>query len=673
MDPGSDETAGVFAGSMVVSGQGVVEVSRIGSATHLGRSGASLASIEAAPSPLQLQTGRLVKMLGVAALGFCAVVAITYGLLRDQWFDGGLAGLTLAIALVPEEFPMVLAIFLALGAWRMSRQKVLTRRAAAVEALGFVSALCVDKTGTLTENRMRIAETWAVGEPFPTETHQGSGLDPALMRIAALACASPAVDPMDRAISRMAGSNDVASQPLRLRATFPLRTGRMAFAQDWMTAEGLSVIAAKGAPETIFDMCRLLSAERAHAQRLVEGMGRRGLRVLGAAEAQGSPSSVTENIDGLAFEFRGLIGFQDPVRAEVPAAVAVCQRAGIRVIMMTGDAALTAETIARNAGIQIGNGVLSGPALAGLTRHQLDLCAAETSVFARLTPDQKLSLVNMLKENGEIVAMTGDGVNDAPALRAAHIGIAMGERGTDVAREAADIVLLNDSFASIVNGVRLGRRISQNLRRAMTYITAIHVPIAGLSLLPILLGMPPAFFPMHVVLMELIIDPVCSIAFEAEPEAEDIMEQPPRPAKRSLFGLRDIGRGLLQGLVLRAATLSGFAVALRSGLPEEQARGLLLSMLIAGNLSMAHAELSAPRQRLIQPHRVVFYGVVAVATIVVAAAFYVQAISSLLKVAAPPAAIEAAALAAALAAGGWYAVAKRMRPKLPTLATGISA
>ncbi len=660
MIPGADDTAAMFAGSLVVGGQGGAEVSRIGGATHLGRIGASLASIETTPSPLQLQTERLVTRLGVAALGFCAVVAIAYGLLRGQWFDGGLAGLTLAIALVPEEFPMVLVIFLALGAWRLSRENVLTRRSAAVEALGSVSALCVDKTGTLTENRMRIAETWAVGEPFSIGMAQRARPDPSLMRIASLACRSPAIDPMDRAIFQLSGA-DAASADLELRSTFPLQNGRMAFAQDWTISRGDPIVAAKGAPEAIFDMCRLPSAARDQAQRVVEAMGRRGLRILAVAEARGARSSAPENLDDLKFTLSGVIGFHDPVRADVPAAIAVCQRAGVRVIMMTGDAALTAATIARDAGITIGKGVLSGPEIADLTRHQLALRASDTSVFARLTPDQKLALVNALKENGEVVAMTGDGVNDAPALRAAHIGIAMGERGTDVAREAADIVLLDDRFTSIVNGVRLGRRISQNLRRAMTYITAIHVPIAGLSLLPILIGMPPAFFPMHVVLMELIIDPVCSIAFEAEPEAEDIMEQAPRSATRSLFGLRDIGRGLVQGLVLFLVTLSGFALALRSGLPDEQARGLLFSMLIAGNLSMAHAELAASGGRFVQPHRAAFYAVVAVATVVVATALYVPAVGSLLKVAAPPAPIEAVALAAAMVAGGWYFVARRIK------------
>ncbi|WP_309391949.1 cation-translocating P-type ATPase [Chelatococcus sambhunathii] len=658
-----NDVAAVLAGALVVGGQGAVVVSHIGAATQLGRIGASLASVETTRSPLQIATARFVRWLGLAAIGFCVIVAVAYGVLRGGWVDGGLAGLTLAIALIPEEFPTVLAIFLALGAWRLSRQNVLTRRSAAVEALGGVSALCVDKTGTLTVNRMRVAATWSPGRPFPSDgaasAHEGR-----VVAVARLACATPAVDPMDQAIAALGETKPSEILADRLRAAYPLTAKRLAFAQDWLTDEGRSIVAAKGAPESIFDMCGLQSAERLLARRVAEEMARRGLRVLGVAEATGPLAAPSETIDDLSFRFTGLIAFEDPVRADVPQAIALCRRAGIRVIMITGDAPLTAEAIAQDAGIPVVGGVLCGAQLDAMTPRELALRAAETCVFARVSPEQKLALVDALKRNGEIVAMTGDGVNDAPALRAAHVGIAMGERGTDVAQETADIILLDDRFTSIVNGVRLGRRINQNLHRALIYITALHVPIAGLSLLPILFGMPPAFAPLHVVLMELIIDPICSIAFEAEPDAKGVMDQPPKAASRTLFGLRDIGRGLLQGAVLLAVTMAGFVFALRSGLPEEQARGLLLSMLIAGNLSMAHAELSEPGERLFPPHRIAFYAVALTATLIVAAALYVPAVQELLQVAAPGAMFEATGLAVAVAAGGWPGLQKRIRSHL---------
>ncbi|RXF73196.1 cation-translocating P-type ATPase [Hansschlegelia zhihuaiae] len=658
--PGAERSFGLFAGSLVVAGQGVAEVRRIGSKTHIGQIGASLASIEPTPSPLQAQTAHFIKIVGASAIVFCLVVALAYGWLRGEWLGGVLAGLTLGIALVPEEFPMVLAIFLAIGAWRLSRHNVLSRRSAAIEALGSTSVLCVDKTGTLTQNRMRLAEFWRPG--LPDSVAIGDALrspDREVIEAAAFACLSPAIDPMDRAILQVChppGSYDLVR-------TYPLRTDRLVFAQSWRGEDRHAFVAAKGAPEAVVALCGSRFGEAAATQSVVAAMARRGLRVLAVATADvGRDRPAPEELEHLAFSIRGLIGFEDPLRSDVPAAVALCQKAGVRVVMMTGDSPLTAEAIARQAGIPVDQGVMTGSDLARLGAHQLEAKAASISTYARLSPSQKLELVNALKANGEVVAMTGDGVNDAPALRAAHIGVAMGERGTDVAREAADIVLLDDSFASIVKGVRLGRRIAQNLRRAMIYVTAIHVPIAGLSLLPILFGFPPAFFPMHVVLLELIVDPLCSIAFEAEPEAKGLMEQPPRPPSRALFGPREVAFGLLQGAVVLVATLVGFMAALSFGLPEDQARGLLLSMLALANISLAYAGISQAGDRLFQRHRLALFAVTATAAMVVGGALFISSVGEILKVAPPPPLVLAGGLAVAMLSGGWFAAAKRLAP-----------
>ncbi|HVI27420.1 cation-translocating P-type ATPase [Hansschlegelia sp.] len=645
--PGEEGTSDLFAGSMVVGGSGVALVAATGADTQLGRIGASLALIEPTPSPLQAQTQRLVTKLGVAALVFCGLVAVAYGALRGEWFQGALAGLTLSIALVPEEFPMVLAIFLALGAWRLSRLNVLSRRSAAVEALGATSVLCVDKTGTLTQNRMQLVDVWTPS----ASSRRVDPADPALV-VAALACVSPAIDPMDRAILAVAAAADRAE----LAKTYPLRVDRLAFAQAWMRPESGVRIAAKGAPETIMAMCRLSPEARAAAEAAAVAMARGGLRVLGVAEAAlAAGFEAPDELDELTFRFAGLLGFADPVRAEVPEAVALCRTAGIRIVMITGDAPATAEAIAREAGLEAASGVLTGSELARLGPEALHTAVRTVSIYARVTPDQKLSLVKALKDNGEVVAMTGDGVNDAPALRAAHIGVAMGQRGTDVAREAADIVLLDDSFASIVRGIRLGRRIAKNLRRAMIYVTAIHVPIAGLSLLPLLFGWPLAFLPMHVVLMELIVDPVCSIAFEAEPGDKDAMRRPPRSPTRALFGRREILLGLIEGLGALAVTLAAFWFALRLGLPEEQARGLLLSMLLAANLALAYSGIARAGEAFFQPQRLPFFCIASVAAIVIVAALYAPLAGAMLQVAAPPLLLELFGLVAALAAGLWPA------------------
>lgn len=661
-EPGGDDTPYLFAGTLNVRGQGMVIVVRTGAATRLGRIGASLAAIEDEPTLLQKTTGALIAKLGVLALGFCAIVAVAYGMLRGDWTGGALSGITLAIALLPEEFPMVLAIFMALGAFRLARHKVLVRRAAVIETLGAATFLCVDKTGTLTENRMVLTTVWRDGEAQDLRDSGGiSGAAMKPIRTALLASAVRPVDPMDKAVNEVRAQPptelDGAGPPLR---TYPLRPELLAFIQVWADPQGGVLYAAKGAPEAILRLCRMEDDQRAAMDSVVAGLAGGGLRVLGVASARDTWDSATAPED-LAFTFEGLIGFADPVRPDVPQAVAEAKRAGITVAMITGDYPATALEIARQAGIDTSAGVLTGKEVAALDPEGLRERVRRIRVFARIMPEQKLALVEALKANGDVVAMTGDGVNDAPALEAAHIGIAMGQRGTDVAREAADIVLLDDRFPSIIGGVRLGRRIFANLRKALTYVTAIHVPIAGLALLPLVMGLPPILYPMHVILLELVIDPVCSLVFEGEPSERHAMEQPPRPATEPLFGTSQIVLGLLQGAVVLGAVFGLYVWTLNTGLPEVEARAVAIVALVLGNLVLALADAAEPGTSIFDRRRLAFWGIGAGAAVIVAMVLYVPPLASILRVSSPSLSWMLITVTIAVLAGGWFGLAKRFR------------
>jgi len=652
--PGTENGPFLFAGTLVVSGQGVAEVTQTGERSALGRIGKSLAGIAQELTPLQKTAGRLVGLLGVVAIGFCALVALAYGLLRDDWVGGALAGLTVAISLVPEEFPLVLAVFFAIGAWRLATHNVLTRRSSVIETLGGATVLCVDKTGTLTENRMAIARLWT--REGDVAVADGADLAPSArtaLRIAALASAARPVDPMDKAVRAMSLAVLVDEPPLSgaPEQVWPLRPELLAVVQVWRTAGEERIAAAKGAPEAIFRLCRLDSAEAARLHDVIEGYATQGLRVLGVASARHDGPLGAEPRT-VPFEFVGLVGFIDPLRADVPDALEEARRAGIDVIMITGDHPATALAIARTAGLDVSAGALLGAEVAAMPIEELRARLKTVRVFARIVPEQKLRIVEALKADGEIVAMTGDGVNDAPALQAAHIGVAMGKRGTDVAREAADLVLLDDSFASIVGGVRLGRRIFANLRRALIYITAIHVPIAGLALLPILLGLPPILFPMHVVLLELIIDPTCSLVFESEPSEAEAMRQPPRPATEPLFGPAHLGIAASQGMGVLVGVLGLYWWSLTmGGVPEPMARGAALVALIVANLVLALADAAVPG-RLLTARRPTYWFIVGVVALVLALVLGVPAVGSIFKIAMPDAGLLGLAVGIGVVAGG---------------------
>ncbi len=594
--PGGDDIPCVYSGSMVVQGQAIVLIKGTGIHTEIGSIGKALQTVVQEDTLLQKETARIVKAVFLIALLLFGIVVLVYGLTRGSWMDGVLSGITLAMAMLPEEFPVVLTIFLALGAWRISQKQVLTRKMAAVETLGAATVLCTDKTGTLTQNLMAIRMLYAGDDfhtiqderpiPLPETYHE-------LIEFGVLASKKDPFDPMEKALLKL--GVDKLSQTEHLHANwnlvheYPLSPELLALSHVWKSPDGKDfVISAKGAPEAIADLCHLDDNYRKALADKIQHMAGKGLRVLGAAKAYFREENPLPSIQhDFTFQFIGLIGLEDPIRPSVPDAIRMCYSAGIKVVMITGDYPITAQTIARQIGLNNPEKVITGAELEKMDAKTLEQLVKDVNVFARVVPEQKLILVNALKAAGQIVAMTGDGVNDAPALKSAHIGIAMGERGTDVAREASDLVLLNDDFSSIVTAVRLGRKIFDNLKKAMAYIVSVHIPIAGMSLLPVFLGFKEMILlPIHIVFLELIIDPACSVVFEAEPEESRIMERKPRDSKERLFGKRTLALSAAQGIIAFIVVAIVFQLALNLGQPMDEARAIAFVTLIISNLCL---------------------------------------------------------------------------------------
>jgi P-type Ca2+ transporter type 2C len=588
--PGGTDLALVFSGALIVRGTGVAIVTATGPRSEIGRIGQSLRGLETEQPRLQAQTRTLVRTFALVGGVVSVLAVLLYGLMRGGWLQAALGGIALGMSMLPEEFPVVLTVFMAMGAWRISRARVLTRRSTAIETLGSATVLCTDKTGTLTENRMAIAELWldsgtalavdaADVTQLPAEFHN-------VVRAGILASDASPFDPMEKAFhglaARLVPEGDAERR--RLAHRWGLRPDLLSVVQAWrMDGEKDLEVAAKGAPEAVARLCRLTPDQHAKLKEASDGMARKGLRVLGVARTRHTGSLPATPLE-LGFSFLGLVGLADPVRTEVPQAVADCRSAGIRVVMITGDYAETAKAIALQAGIDASR-VMTGDEFRHCSDEELTRVVERCAVFSRVMPEQKLRIVQALKANGEIVAMTGDGVNDAPSLKAAHIGIAMGGRGTDVAREASSIVLLDDDFTSIVKAIRLGRRIYDNLRKAMAFIVAVHLPIAGLALLPLVLGLPLIFGPVHIAFLEMVIDPVCSLVFEAETEEHNTMTRPPRKPDESLFSGRLVGWSLLQGTAAFVLVAVIYVTAQRQGMPDDELRALgffsLVSSIVA--------------------------------------------------------------------------------------------
>lgn len=641
--PGGDDLPFVYSSSLVVSGRGIAKVLSIGPSTEIGKIGKSLGSIKEEPTLIQKETGGLVRSMTIVGIVLCSIIVLIYALVKGNLIQGLLAGLTLSMAMLPEEFPVVLVIFLTLGAWRISKRKVLTRRPAAIETLGAATVLCTDKTGTLTLNKMKLTSLYAANSFYEVSEFASTDLPGKfhpLLEYGILASEKDPFDPIETELTKIGKLYLTHTSHLhsdwKLVKEYPLSKEFLAFSHVWQMSDSKEyIVASKGAPEAILDLCHVSATKQKEALKRVTEMSAKGLRVLGVAKAVYTKTTLPKNQHDYVFEFVGLLGFIDPPRSTASQSVREAYDAGMRVIVITGDYPGTAQFIAKKIGIKNPETFITGDELATMDHGELRKRIQTINVFARVMPEQKLAIVNALKANGEIVAMTGDGVNDAPALKAAHIGIAMGERGTDVAREAASLVLLNDDFSSIVAAVRLGRRIYDNLTSAMGYILAVHIPIAGMSLLPLLFNLPVVLLPAHIAFLELIIDPSCSVVFESEKEDENIMKLPPRNLNQTMFNPKKVVIIALQGLGVLLATFALSVIATKSGRSEPEIRAIAFTSLVLANLLLITVNLSWRRnifRILLSANRAL--GIVIVAALVcLAGILYVPFFSDLFHLA----------------------------------------
>lgn len=652
-----------FSGTLVTQGTGRGIVTATAGRSALGRIGASLQAISTDATPVQRETRRIVGWVAAIGLSVAAGLALTWGLTRGDWLHGVLAGLTLAMAILPEELPVVLTIFLGLGAWRLARERVLTRSMPAVELLGATTVLCVDKTGTLTMNRMAVRRLWTEDAEQILSGDASPDLPEALHQVleyAVLASHRRAFDPMESAIGE-AGQHHLAGtghlhDNWKVIDDYPLSPQLLAMSRVWQSPDLQDrLVAAKGASEAIMDLCHLDAARHVPIARQVEGMAREGLRVLAVARAIFPAGDLPDAQHDFAFEFIGLLALEDPVRPDVPAAIAECRAAGIRVVMITGDHPKTALSIARQAGLVVDGHAVTGDELDRLDDASLAARLADTNVFCRVQPEQKLRLVQAFRARGDVVAMTGDGVNDAPALKAAHIGVAMGARGTDVAREAAALVLLNDDFASLVTGVRYGRRVFANLRKAIAFVIAVHLPIVGLSIVPLVLGWPMVLMPVHILFLQLMIDPACSIVFEAEPLEADAMRTPPRRPDARLFDAPVLLRGMLQGGGLFGIALVAYMVARSASGSDQTARALAFTVLVVSSLALIHVNRTLTRRAdASRPWNAAFGWIAAATCVLLVLVLTVPAVSVLFQFTTPSVSLLLIGAALCLGALAWF-------------------
>jgi ATPase, P-type (transporting), HAD superfamily, subfamily IC len=583
-----------YAGTLVTQGAGSILVDKIGLETEYGKIGRQIVSAPDRPTPLEKQTGKLVKLCAEIAAGFFVIVGIvTYFNIPEHAFgaritESILGGITLAMAMIPEEFPVILTVFLSMGAWRLARKKTLVRKLPSVEILGAVSVLCVDKTGTITENRMTVRDTWSI-----------SGDIHSLIQIMGMGCELDAYDPMEKAMINHCEGQGISRDLLfcgELIKEYAFTDETKMMGHVWKNENNI-IIAAKGSPEHILTICKLTDAEKKAAENKIIEMSSQGLRVIAVGQMKLSGvKNIPDTLAECCLEFCGMVGLADPPRDSVKQDIESCTRAGIRVVMITGDNGITASSIAKQICMPNSDKIITGDQLNEMSDKELREKVRYVSIFSRVVPEHKMRIVKALRDNGEVVAMTGDGVNDAPALKYADIGIAMGKHGSEVSREAADLILLDDNFSTIVDTIKDGRRIYDNIRKAVGYVFTIHIPIAFAALFAPLLRISPEsllLLPLHVVLLELVIDPTCSIVLERQPAERDIMERAPRDPQEKLLTFGILSKSVIQGFMIFGASFGSYFAFLKQ-YPENAplARAMGITIVVLANLLLIQVNSS---------------------------------------------------------------------------------
>lgn len=585
----SKEDHFIYRGTTVASGLAIASITAIGNKTKLGKIGLSLESISEEQTPLEKQINNFVKkMVFAGTIVFIIVWAINYRHSFDV-LDSLLKALTLAMSILPEEIPVAFTTFMALGAWRLMKMGIVVKQMKTVETLGSATVICTDKTGTITENKMSLARLFVLGSSKISnpEISINEG-DKELIRLAMWASEPIPFDPMEVALHDAYIALPMADErpDFKMVHEYPLGGNPPMMTHVFQNAHGERIIAAKGAPETLIKVSGLTAAEQQQIEDTVNVLAKEGYRILAVAEAAFPGNDYPDEQEKLPFSFKGLLAFYDPPKKNIDTVLDNFYSAGIAVKIVTGDNAATTNSIARQVGFRGHDRSISGDELMKLPDAALKDTVRETSVFTRMFPEAKLRIINALKAGNEIVAMTGDGVNDGPALKASHIGIAMGKKGTEIAKQAASLILLEDDLSKMVEAVAMGRRIYTNLKKAIQYIISIHIPIVLTVFIPLALGWiyPNIFSPVHIIFLELIMGPTCSIIYENEPMEKNTMIQKPRPMSNTFFNWKELTTSMIQGLLITAGTLLAYQYAVRQGYNEAVTRTMVFTVLIAANI-----------------------------------------------------------------------------------------